>query len=102
MFLDSKSRSLVKAFSWRMMAFVILGAISYMFTGDWQETTLITVVYNLIQIGTYFAHERAWDKVEWGRVPQPGALKNLPPVETLDPEDVIVIREHLKSLGYFE
>ncbi len=97
--MDSKSRSLVKAISWRLVAFVILGTISYAFTGSWQETAFITVVYNLVQIFVYFLHERFWEMLNWGRKRD---VSHLPPADTLSAEEVSTIRDKLRQLGYLE
>ena len=93
----NRRRSLVKAISWRLVAMTVLGIVSYMITGDIAETGLITLVYNLIQIAVYFAHERLWERIEWG---QPKSV--IPPARELDPEEVEQVKAHLKELGYIE
>lgn len=67
--LDSNKRSLAKAFSWRLIAIVLLTVISYIATGSVEITTSITLAYHAIQILIYFMHERVWSSVSWG-VPQ--------------------------------
>lgn len=65
---DSKKRSLAKSFSWRVIALVLLGGISYLITGgNLLETGLITLVYHGLQIGIFFLHERVWNHIKWGR-----------------------------------
>lgn len=64
---ESKRSSLVKAISWRVVVFVVLGTISYLFTRSWEATTAITLVYNVLQILIYFGHERLWERIRWGR-----------------------------------
>jgi uncharacterized membrane protein len=96
---DSKARSLVKAISWRAVAFLVLGAISYLFTGSWAETTGIAVVYTIVQIFIYFAHERLWEGIAWGK---PDALDQLPYTWELSPGEVEVVTSRLKDLGYIE
>ena len=97
--MDSKSRSLAKAVSWRLVAFIVLGTISYLFTGNWQETAFITVVYNVVQIFIYFVHERVWESLHWGRKRD---VSHLPPAGTLSVDEVATIREKLRQLGYLE
>ena len=96
---ERKRRSLIKAVSWRLIAFVVLSIVSYIFTGDWKETTFIAVVYNVVQIGVYFLHERMWDNISWGKKK---GLGQLPPAEELDPAEVEIIQNHLRDLGYIE
>ncbi|NPA89955.1 MAG: DUF2061 domain-containing protein [Chloroflexi bacterium] len=97
--MDTKARSLTKAISWRVVAFLVLGAISYAFTGNWQETAFITVVYNVVQIFIYFLHERVWDLLTWGRRRD---VSHLPPAVELPQEEVESIREKLRLLGYLD
>jgi uncharacterized membrane protein len=97
---DTKKRSLVKAFTWRAFAFVLLGAISYVITGSLKEMTIITVVYNLLQVLFYYLHERLWMQVHWGRREHP--LSTLPVTRALAPDDMEAVKEHLRQLGYIE
>ena len=96
--METHARSLVKAVSWRAIAFCILATISYAFTGNVRETGLITAVYTLVQVGTYWAHERAWQRVKWGCGDHP--LASLPVDRPLTPRDMKDISERLKDLGY--
>ncbi len=49
------------------MGIVILGTIAWLFTRDWQETTLITITFHAIRLVLYYFHERAWERIGWGR-----------------------------------
>ena len=94
---ESRTRSFIKALSWRLIAFTVLGIISYSFTRSWKETTYITIVYNVVQIFIYFLHERLWGRIGWGK-----AKVSLPRAEELNPEEIMAIQGHLKELGYIE
>ncbi len=96
---ENKKRSFIKAISWRLVAITILGTVSYILTGDLEETTLIVVVYNVIQIFVYFLHERLWDSIKWGKRE---GIDQMPPADDLSPEELEVIQERLKQLGYIE
>jgi len=65
--IDKRERSVVKAFSWRVIAALVLGFIAYGITQDVHQTSIITVVYHGIQVGAFFLHERIWNYVNWGR-----------------------------------
>lgn len=65
--IDSKKRSLAKSVSWRIIGILILGAITYIITGDWKETGIISFVFHTIRLVLYYYHERAWENVKWGR-----------------------------------
>ena len=65
--MDTLQRSLVKTIVWRVVATLITLAVVYLFTGEFQQATNITlVVAALLAVGYYF-NERIWEKVEWGR-----------------------------------
>ncbi len=64
---DSKTRSWVKSIVWRVIGIVILGARAWLFTRDWQETTLIIITFHAIRLGLCCFHERAWGRIDWGR-----------------------------------
>ena len=70
---STKSRSLVKAFTWRFTATIDTFVISYLVI--WQsdftafETAgLIAGFEILTKITLYYIHERIWSSVTWGRV----------------------------------
>jgi len=65
--IDARKRALAKAISWRAIASIVLGLITWEFTGNLKSTALITVFYTLVQIFLYFQHERLWNHVSWGR-----------------------------------
>ena len=96
---ERKTRSLIKAVSWRVIALLVLGAVSYMFTGNWEETSLITLIYSVIQIFIYFAHERIWERIKWGK---PTGVEQLPHAQNLTPEESEIIHNRLRDLGYIE
>ena len=98
--IESKKRSLVKAITWRLVAMVVLGFVSYFFTRNFKEMGEITIFYTIIQIIFYFLHERLWEKISWGRIKHP--LSELPVSKHLKPEDRKIIEEKLKELGYID
>lgn len=64
---DSTKRSLVKAITYRAIASLVLAMISWYFTGNLFETSVITIVFTLLATVIYYIHERVWDKIEWQR-----------------------------------
>ncbi len=67
---DTKLRSWVKSIVWRVIGIVILGALAWLFTRDWLETSLITITFHAIRVVLYYFHERAWERIDWGRNPE--------------------------------
>ncbi len=96
--METRFRSLAKAVCWRMVALVILATVSYIFTRSFKETGLITGVYTVIQIAVYWAHERVWQRVRWGRREHP--LSHLSIEQPLTPEDEEKLCDFLRDLGY--
>ncbi len=64
---ESFLRSLLKTIVWRILATIITFIVVYTFTGSIGDASVITITAaTLLAVGYYF-HERAWDKVHWGR-----------------------------------
>jgi uncharacterized membrane protein len=68
--MDSARRSIVKALSWRAWATTETMVISYLVTGSLKFAAGIGALDACFKIGTYFVHERIWNKIQYGR-PEP-------------------------------
>jgi len=68
---DRKRRSIAKAVTWRIAGIIILGVITYFVTGSWEKTGIISITFHSIRLVLYYFHERAWEKIKWGRKLQP-------------------------------
>jgi len=64
---ERASRSVVKAVGYKSVSIALLAFLSWVFTRDLLNMSLITVSYQAIAIIGYFVYERIWDKVKWGR-----------------------------------
>ena len=64
--MDTKKRSIVKTISWRIIVIVLLTIVSYIITGNWEQTGWF-VVSLLGMTVLYYMHERVWDKIQWGK-----------------------------------
>jgi uncharacterized membrane protein len=70
---SSKSRSLVKAFTWRFTATIDTFMISYLVI--WQsdfsavETAGMIAGFEILtKVTIYYVHERIWSSITWGRI----------------------------------
>lgn len=63
-------RSVVKAFSWRVTGTVIIILTSLVITGKIDMALSIGVLDFGIKLVVYFLHERAWNKIKFGKVPK--------------------------------
>lgn len=55
--MDTKTRSIVKAITWRVIATLI----AFVFVGF-----TAAILINVVQTVAYYFHERAWVHVKWG------------------------------------
>jgi adenylylsulfate kinase len=69
--METKRRSFIKALSWRVFATVITGSVAYALTGKAGFALEIGLIDTAIKIFVYFAHERVWQRIPYGRVEAP-------------------------------
>jgi uncharacterized membrane protein len=69
--METKRRSLLKALSWRVFATVITGSVAFAMTGKAAFALQIGLIDTTIKIFVYFAHERVWQRVPYGRIERP-------------------------------
>lgn len=65
---ESHLRSLLKAFSWRIVATTTTGIIAYFITGDVMAAITIGGIEFVAKFFIYYAHERAWQLVPRGTI----------------------------------
>jgi adenylylsulfate kinase len=67
MYKDTNIRSLVKGFSWRLVATATTILIVYLFFGRLDLAIAAGALEWVAKIVLFWAHERAWFKIKWGR-----------------------------------
>jgi uncharacterized membrane protein len=97
--LESRKRSWVKSLAWRVIGLILLAAIVYWVTGNWEEMTVITLIFHGVRVVLYYFHERIWDQITWGRVVK---LADLTLKRPLTPEDQNELEGFLQKRGYLE
>jgi len=120
MYRDTNKRSIVKGISWRIIATTTTITIVYLFFGRLDLAIATGMIETVLKVALYWAHERAWFKIKWGRkkiepfnlwftgLPLSGKttiadrvyeeLKKLDiPLERIDSKD---IRELIPNIGY--
>ncbi len=68
--MEHPKRSLVKALTWRVIAFLVTIIAIYIYTNDIKESLVVGIAANVIKIFLYYLHERIWNKIEFGRAKQ--------------------------------
>jgi len=67
MFKETKSRSILKTFSWRFFATLTTVIVVFIFTGETKLAFTVGGVGIVIKMTLYFFHERLWNKIHFGR-----------------------------------
>ncbi len=62
----SKKRSGMKAVTWRVIATLDTFLIALLITKEPLIAASIIGIEIVTKFGLYYAHERAWEKTEWG------------------------------------
>ena len=68
--METKRRTLVKAAIWQLMGLATMSLIGLMFTGSAVQGGAIAVTGTVSGFVVYFAYERVWSRVRWGRLRQ--------------------------------
>ena len=69
--METRSRSLAKALSWRLLALIVTTVVAWKVTGDTTFAAAIGAIDTGIKIFAYYAHERAWVRIPFGRRKEP-------------------------------
>jgi uncharacterized membrane protein len=64
---DTPVRSLAKAISWRVTGTIDTFLISWIITGEVLLATGIAFTEVITKVFLYWAHERVWNKINWGK-----------------------------------
>ncbi len=67
MYKDTNRRSIVKGISWRVVATTTTIIIVYVFFGRLDLAIAAGMLETVLKVALYWAHERAWLKIKWGR-----------------------------------
>ncbi len=57
---ETKTRSAVKSFIWRLVGVVILASVTFFYTHKWLTTTWITFLHHGVFFFIFILHERFW------------------------------------------
>lgn len=68
---DSHLRSLCKTISWRFFATLITMGVALVVTRRLSLALSIGLADTLIKLGSYYFHERLWERIRFGRAKPP-------------------------------
>ena len=63
----TRSRSLVKALSYRIWGTLSSVAVAYVITKNVSLSITIAFWETVVKVFIYYAHERGWNMIQWGR-----------------------------------
>lgn len=69
--METHIRSILKAISWRFFATIITFLTAWFLTGTIDIAVKIGLLDTLIKMGAYYAHERGWNNLNFGKVKDP-------------------------------
>lgn len=69
--MESHARSIIKALSWRVIATVVTFLVAWIFTGTIDMAIKIGLLDTSIKLAAYYFHERAWIRLNFGKLQQP-------------------------------
>ena len=66
--MDTKTRTIAKAISWQILGLFSMTLVGYIFTRSFTASGGIALASALTSFVFYCIHERAWSRVDWGRI----------------------------------
>lgn len=70
--MDSHRKALAKTITWRLVAVTITASVVWVVTGDIAWAGSVGALDTLLKLGSYYLHERLWNRVDFGKAPAPG------------------------------
>ena len=69
--MESHSRSIVKAVTWRAGGTVVTFFVAWMITGEATLSVGIGLLDSLVKVGAFYLHERMWNRLRFGKLEPP-------------------------------
>ena len=69
--MESHYRSIVKTLTWRVLATAITFSVAWILLGKLGKAAEIGILDTLIKLGAYYSHERAWNRLQFGKTKPP-------------------------------
>lgn len=63
---ETKTRTLVRSITYRIVAVLATILFTYLYTGDVTKSTGFALVLHFILSLIFYVHERLWLKIRWG------------------------------------
>ena len=66
--METQKRSIAKTISWRVVATIITGVVTYALTGRLDFAVTVGLADTVVKFFIYYVHERMWTRVSYGKV----------------------------------
>ena len=66
--METQKRSIAKTISWRVVATIITGVVTYFLTGRLDFAVTVGLADTFVKFFTYYAHERTWTRISYGKI----------------------------------
>jgi uncharacterized membrane protein len=66
--METQTRTIAKAVSWQLLGLLSMAIIGWFFTGSLAAAGSMALVTTLCGSISYILHERAWNRISWGRI----------------------------------
>ncbi len=101
MYKETHLRSIVKTISWRVLATLTTISLVYIFIGDLTVAVSVGGIEVFLKMLVYFLHERAWDKIKFGKKEiQPAVIWFTGLAKSGKKDIAKLVEEKLKNKGY--
>lgn len=67
--ITTTTRTAAKGATWHIVGFASLAILLYLRTDSWALSASTSVLYALATAALYYAHETAWSRIRWGKLP---------------------------------
>lgn len=64
---EQRNRSIAKAITYRLISICVDSIIAFSITGSAEKTAYFVLLSNTLSLIIYFIHERAWNRIHWGK-----------------------------------
>ena len=69
--MESHVRSIAKAITWRAGGTLVTVVVAWILTGNLSLAVEIGLINTVIKIGAFYAHERLWNRLSFGKQKPP-------------------------------
>ena len=69
--METHIRSILKAISWRAGGTIITCVVAWWVTGNFDLAARIGILDTVIKVGVFYAHERLWNRLNFGKQKPP-------------------------------